>query len=111
MSQRSNKQRSYNESDLQLALQAIQQDATLSARQAAKIFNVPRRTLNTRRNGIQLRRDTPPNSIKLLKTEEEVIVEYILDLDARGFPPRLAVVKDIANSLLAERYCDLVGEN
>jgi hypothetical protein len=49
--------------------------------------------------------------MKLLKTEEDVIVQHILDLDARGFPPRLAAVKDMADSLLAERYCDPVGQN
>jgi hypothetical protein len=30
--------------------------------------------------------------MKLLKTEEEVIVEQILDLFERGSPPRLAAV-------------------
>jgi hypothetical protein len=49
--------------------------------------------------------------MKLLKTEEEVIVRHILDLDARGFPPRLAAVKDMADSLLAERHRDPVGQN
>ena len=33
--------------------------------------------------------------------EEEVIVKYILDLDARAFPPRLANVEAMANSLRA----------
>jgi hypothetical protein len=42
--------------------------------------------------------------MKLLKTEEEVIVEHILDLCERGFPPRLAAVKDMADSLLAEHH-------
>jgi hypothetical protein len=49
--------------------------------------------------------------MKLLATEEEVIVQYILDLDARGFPPRLAAVRDMADSLLAERHCNPVGNN
>jgi hypothetical protein len=49
--------------------------------------------------------------MKLLKTEEEVIIQHILDLDARGFPPRLTAVKDIADSLLAERHYDPVGQN
>jgi hypothetical protein len=49
--------------------------------------------------------------MKLLPTEETVIVQHILDLDVREFPPRLAAVKDIADSLLAERYRDPVGQN
>jgi hypothetical protein len=49
--------------------------------------------------------------MKLLKTEEDVIVQHILGLDPRGFPPRLAAVKDMADSLLAERHRDPVGQN
>jgi hypothetical protein len=49
--------------------------------------------------------------MKLLKTEEDVIVQHILDLDARGFLPRLAAVKDMADSLLAERHRDPVRQN
>jgi hypothetical protein len=40
-----------------------------------------------------------------------VIVRHILDLNARGFAPRLAAVKDIADSLLVERRCEPVGRN
>ena len=49
--------------------------------------------------------------MKLFKTEEEVIVKHILDLDMRGISPRLAGVKDMANLLLAERHQDSVGQN
>ena len=49
--------------------------------------------------------------MKLLKTEEEVVVQHVLDLDERGFPPQLAAVKDMADSLLAERHRDPVGQN
>jgi hypothetical protein len=44
-------------------------------------------------------------------TEEEVIVQHILDLDPQGFLPHLAAVKDIADTLLAECYQDPVGHN
>ena len=36
-------------------------------------------------------------------------MQHVLDLDARGFPPRLAAVADLANSLLAECHMDQVG--
>lgn len=48
--------------------------------------------------------------MKLLKTEEQVIVQHIIDLDLRGFPPQLAAVKDMADSLLAERQRKPVGQ-
>ena len=40
-----------------------------------------------------------------------MVVEHILDLDSRGFPPRLADVADMANSLRAERNLGQVGQN
>ena len=45
------------------------------------------------------------NSRNLTATEEQVIIEHILELVTRGFPLRLAAVTDIANSLRAKRYC------
>jgi hypothetical protein len=39
----------------------------------------------------------------LTKTKEGVVIKYILKLITRGFPPRLAAIADIANSLRAER--------
>ena len=49
--------------------------------------------------------------MKLTSTEELVIVQHILKLDERGYPPRLADVEDMANSLLAERHQLPVGKN
>ena len=51
------------------------------------------------------------NSRKLLKIEDEVIVQHILDLDVQGFPRRLAAVKDMADSLLVACHHDPVGQN
>lgn len=44
-------------------------------------------------------------------TEERVIVQHILDLDSRGFLPRLADVTAMTNLLLAERQQDLVDNH
>ncbi|USP80370.1 hypothetical protein yc1106_07644 [Curvularia clavata] len=49
--------------------------------------------------------------MNLTKLEEEVVVEHILDLGSRGFPPRLADVANMANSLRAERNLGQVGQN
>ena len=38
-----------------------------------------------------------------------MIVEYILNLDLRGFSPTYAAVRDIANNLLATRGVGQVG--
>jgi hypothetical protein len=49
--------------------------------------------------------------MRLTSTEERVIVQHILNLDARGYLPRLTDVKDMANVLLAERGQHPVGKN
>ena len=40
-----------------------------------------------------------------------MLVQYVLDLDSRGFPPRFAAVEDMANLLLADRGATCVGRN
>jgi hypothetical protein len=74
MSQPIREKSNQNESQIQLALQAIKRDATLSLPRAARIYKVPERTLRRRRDGISSQRDCVPNSMKLLKTEEDVTV-------------------------------------
>ena len=54
--------------------------------------------------------ETKANCLKLTKLEEEVIVQYILDLDNRGFGPRLASVEDMANYLLEAQGRNRVGK-
>jgi hypothetical protein len=81
MSQQHNDLPALKEARLQLTLQAIKCDATLSQRRAAAIYNVSRMTLGRRRAGTPLRRDCTPNSMILLKTEEDVIVQHVLNLD------------------------------
>jgi hypothetical protein len=41
-----------------------------------------------------------PGTSKLTELEEEIIIQNILDMDTRGFAPRLASVEDIANYIL-----------
>ncbi|KAF3349016.1 Glycerate kinase [Verticillium dahliae VDG2] len=89
----------------------MEKDPKLSAWSAAKIYNVSKTTLLRRQKGSPSRRDSPPNSAKLTKLEEKTIVEYILDLDARSYPPRLGEVGNMANRLLADRDAPPVGKN
>ncbi len=98
------------ESRIILAIEAIRLSEKLSARQAAKIYNVPKSSLQARMNGRTPRRDYRPKTHKLTETEEEAIIQYILDLDMRGFPPRLAGVEDMANLLLVVRDAGCVGK-
>ena len=100
-----------NERQIQNALQALKADATLSLQRAAVVYCVPRTTVTDRRAGKPSRADSTPKSRNLDNYEERVIVEHILELAARGFPPRLAAVADMANSLRDERNLGHVGIN
>jgi hypothetical protein len=111
MSQQHNNLLASKEAQIQLALQAIKRVATLTLRAAARIYSVSHRTLSNRRAGKASRRDTRPNSMRLLPTEEAVIVQHILNLEERGFPPRIAAVNDMADTLLAERGQHPIGKN
>ena len=86
-----------DESQLILAIQAIQKDPTLCHRAAARIYSVDHWKLGHRIPGMCARCDIPANSRKLTDLEESVLVQYILDLATKGFPPRLSVVEDMAN--------------
>ncbi|KAH7464397.1 hypothetical protein FOMA001_g17659 [Fusarium oxysporum f. sp. matthiolae] len=101
---------SSNEARILLALQALQDNPKLTVRRAANIYDVNRSTLGRRQHGILSKRDTPTKSRKLSDQEEQIIVQFILDLDSRGFPSRLSYVEDIANSLCANRDIPPVGK-
>lgn len=83
-----------------LALEAIRWNPSLSMRRVADIYKVSATTLSRRLSGTPSRRDSPPDSKNSTKLEEEAIVDYILDLDARSYPPWMADVEDMANCLL-----------
>ena len=72
-----------------LAIHALRTKQISSVRKAAVSFHVPRRTLSTRLHGRVAREDTGANSHKLTPTEEQSLVEWILDLDERGYPLRI----------------------
>jgi hypothetical protein len=61
--------------------------------------------------GRTARQDTHPNCKRLTKTEEEVIIQYVLDWDSRGYSLVLADMEDMANILLRDRNGGTIGKN
>jgi len=94
-----------------LALQAYTNGQFQSVRRAAAAYNVRHQQLSRRLHKIRFRQEVPPNSQKLSATEEQTIIQYILNLNLRGFAPRLSEVADIADKLLAVRSGAPVGKN
>jgi helix-turn-helix, Psq domain len=82
----------------------------LSRRKAAKIYNIPHLTLSNKMAGRTSIHDYRPVATKLSNLEKKVIVQYILNLDNRGFGPRLASMEDMANYLLESQGGKRVGK-
>jgi hypothetical protein len=100
-----------DEAKVTLALQALQTGQITSEREAARVYNIDRSILQRRRAGIPSRRDIQSSLIKHTILEEQVLVNKVLDLDARGFPATYARLRDMANFLLTTRGSTEVGAN
>jgi hypothetical protein len=88
------------EAQIILAIEAIWLSKKISCCSTVKIFKVSKSTLHLRINGYTSLSERRPVSYKLTKLEEDMIIQRILNMDTRGFAPRLAGVKDIANFIL-----------
>jgi hypothetical protein len=102
---------SFPENRILLAINAIRSTPRLSVRRAAEIYNVPKSTIAARMKGRVAKPDSYHGRSNLTKIEEEVIVQYILERDSRGFSPRTVDVGDMANLLLQKRGARRVGKN
>jgi hypothetical protein len=102
---------SYEEGRIKLTLQAYTLRQFKSLRRAAAAFSVQHQRLSNQLNEIKHQAQALPNCQKLSPTEAQTIVRYILNLDARGFTPRLYEVADIADKLLAARSKTPISKN
>ena len=78
-----------NEARVVLAIHTIRKTDGLSRRAAAKLYNVPETTLRGRMSGATPIANRRPMAQALTALEEEAVVQYMLDLDARGLKIRL----------------------
>ena len=111
MSQQQKVRKTYTEGDIYIAISDIRSKQIQSERRAAEVYSVPRTTIQHRRAGRRARRDCEPNSKRLTKLEEEVVLHSILDASLRGIPPTKALVRDMADRLLRERGGKPVGKH
>ncbi|EDN94391.1 hypothetical protein SS1G_10264 [Sclerotinia sclerotiorum 1980 UF-70] len=54
--------------------------------------------------------ETRANNLNLTEKEEEVLIQYIIDMDERGFASKLSGVEDMANYILESRGAKRVGK-
>jgi hypothetical protein len=93
-----------------LAIKAIRLSKTINTRTAAKLYRVPRIILRNRITSRTPRDEIRPNYHKLITLEEEVISRNILELDSRGFIPRLAGIEDITNFILESKGAGYISK-
>jgi hypothetical protein len=111
MSQQHNVITLQEDSRVDLTLQAYTLGQFRSLRRAAIAFNIKYQRLSNRLYRISSRAQTRPNYQKLTVTKEQTIIQYILNLDSRGFAPRLCEVVDIADKVLGIRGSELVSRH
>jgi helix-turn-helix, Psq domain/Tc5 transposase DNA-binding domain len=93
-----------------MAINALQTNKKLSVYRAARIYDVPTTTLRDRIAGATPMPERESKNRLLNKLEEEVLVQHIVDLDNRGFSPRLKDIEDMANNILASRCGPPIGK-
>ena len=86
-----------------LAISSLRKKEITNIREAARLYDVPRTTLQRRLNGSTNRAEKQANGLKLTKEEEESLVQWILSMDQHGAAPRLSHIQDMANILLSNR--------
>jgi hypothetical protein len=88
---------------LLLATQSLDDKILKSQRRAAYLYDVPRSTLQRRLQRARTIQDFNAQKRKLSPSEEESLVQWILDLDRRGFPAHIIDVRRMGDVLLAAR--------
>ena len=87
------------EGKILLALSDIESGRIESLRAAARLYEIPRSTLQARVCGRISREDRRPSGHKLTQLEEDSLAEWILSMDSRGAAPRPSTVREMANIL------------
>ena len=100
-----------NEARLLLAIQAIKDGTIQSNREAQRQFNVDHHQVATRHNGTPARRDYLANGRNFDTTEEQALIDRILELDLRGFPPTKRIIRIMADTLRKQRGNKPIGKN
>jgi hypothetical protein len=86
-----------------LAIEAIRLSKKINRSNTTKIYNILYSIFTNRINSRTSIYKYRPGASKLTELEKEIIIQNILDMDTRGFAPRLASIEDIANYILESR--------
>lgn len=88
------------EAAIELAIKDYLAGLYSSQRAAAKAYGIPPSTLRGRINGATNSAISHQHQQRLTPQQEEFLVEWILEEDARGFPPSIPRAREMANRIL-----------
>ena len=88
------------EAAFQAAISDLNAGVFPSQRAAAKAYNIPLATLSRRVRGSQNWQNSHIHQQRLTPQQEDFLVQWILEEDARGFPPSHARTREMANRIL-----------
>ena len=109
--------KSNQEARILQAIKAIHSNISPNIRAAARAYDVLRSTLTNRLRGQPTRQQSQIVNRKLLPTEEEALLQWVLSMGERGFPPRISAVRKMADILLSACTASpvdaspIIGEN
>ena len=92
----------FQEGRLLVSINAYKQGQFPSFRKATSTYNVARTTAQQRVKGIQPKRGSIALNRRLTATQEESLKQWILSMDWRGMPPRIAIIWQMAGLLAAQ---------
>lgn len=99
----------HQEGRIELAIRAFQKKEIPSIAAAARVYDVPRSTLRDRINGHPFRATMRTKAFKMTQLDEDALTKWIISIDDRGSAPRQAMVRNMANLLLAATNTQEVG--
>ncbi len=75
------------------------------------MYNIPKTTFIVRMKGRVVKAEKYNDRYKLTLSEEHMLIQYILDLDAQGFLLQIVEMNDIADLLFTTYYRKPAGKH
>jgi len=95
-----------------LALADLDNDPSVSLRETARIYDLPRSTLQARWKGRQSAKAFQRGRQRLSVHEEDALIQWIDTITAWGWPPRIEQLKTMAKHLMtAKGDLDPLGQH
>lgn len=86
-----------------LTIKTIQKDKKLSIQKAIKLYNLLYTIFNYKMNDFTPHIEIQTNYYNLTKLKKEMIIQYILNINSKGFLSKLKIIKNIANHIFESK--------